>query len=119
MGLVGFEFPLRGEKKLLLKKENLDSVLKSVSTWSPASVVNLKMSILEIKVPQAKFFEIFKSSISKWVNGLNEPDSPNEIYPPPPWNQKYFDPPPPPQKKDPKIPKFQIPLTLAGGARHE
>ena len=40
-------------------------------------------------------------------------------YTPPPWNQKYFDPPPPPQKKDPKIPKFQIPLTLAGGARHE
>ena len=32
MGLVGFEFPLRGEKKLLLKKENLDSVLKSIST---------------------------------------------------------------------------------------
>ena len=32
MGLVGFECPLRSEKKLLLEKENLDSVLKSVST---------------------------------------------------------------------------------------
>ena len=114
MGLVGFEFPLRGEKKLLLKKENLDSVLKSVSTWSPASVVNLKMWILEIKVPQAKFFEIFKSSISKWVNGLNEPDSPNEIYPPP-WNQKYFDPPPPPPKKRPQNSKVPNPPNLSGG----
>ena len=32
MGLVGFECPLRGEKKLLLEQENLDSVLKSIST---------------------------------------------------------------------------------------
>ena len=32
MGLAGFECPLWGEKKLLLKKENLDSVLKSIST---------------------------------------------------------------------------------------
>ena len=28
MGLVGFEYLLRGEKKLLLEQENLDSVLK-------------------------------------------------------------------------------------------
>ena len=110
MGLVGFEFPLRGEKKLLLKKENLDSVLKSVSTWSPASVVNLKMWILEIKVPQAKFFEIFKSSISKWVNGLNEPDSPNEIYPPPPLETKnILTHPHPPQKKTPKFQSSKSP----------
>ena len=85
------------------KKENLDSVLKSVSTWSPASVVNLKMWILEIKVPQAKFFEIFKSSISKWVNGLNEPDSPNEIYPPPLETKNILTHPHAPQKKTPKF----------------
>ena len=109
MGLVGFEFPLRGEKKLLLKKENLDSVLKSVSTWSPASVVNLKMWILEIKVPQAKFFEIFKSSISKWVNGLNEPDSPNEIYPPPLETKNILTHPHPPKKKTPKFQSSKSP----------
>ena len=28
MGLFGFEYPLRGEKKLLLEQENLNSVLK-------------------------------------------------------------------------------------------
>ena len=43
MGLVGFEFPLRGEKKLLLEQENLDSVLKSIFTSSPAPILNLKM----------------------------------------------------------------------------
>ena len=32
MGLVGFECPLRGEKKLLLENENLDSVLRSIPT---------------------------------------------------------------------------------------
>ena len=91
MGLVGFEFPMRGEKKLLLKKENLDSVWKSVSTWSLASVVNLKMWILEIKVPQAKFFEIFKSSISKRVNGqrMNWPH-PTKYTHPPPLKPKIF-----------------------------
>ena len=30
MNLVGFEGPLRGEKKLFLEQENLDSVLKSI-----------------------------------------------------------------------------------------
>ena len=30
MGLVGFECPLKGEKKLLLGQENLDSVSKSI-----------------------------------------------------------------------------------------
>ena len=34
--------------------------------------------------------------------------------PPPPWNQKYFDLPP-----KPKITKYQLPLTLAGGAHYE
>ena len=32
MGLVGFEGPLRSEKKLLLEQENLNSVLKLMST---------------------------------------------------------------------------------------
>ena len=32
MGLVGSECPLKGEKKLLLEQENLDSVLKAIST---------------------------------------------------------------------------------------
>ena len=36
MGLVGFECPLRGEKKLLLENENLDSVLRSIPTWNTA-----------------------------------------------------------------------------------
>ena len=50
-GFGWFWVPTRSEKKLLLEKENLDSVLKSVSTWSPASVLNLKMWILEIYSP--------------------------------------------------------------------
>ena len=32
MGLVGSECPQKGEKKLLLEQENLDSVLKAIST---------------------------------------------------------------------------------------
>ena len=57
MGLVGFECPLRGEKKLLLEQENLDwLLLKSIYTWSPASALNLKMWILKMRVLQAIFF---------------------------------------------------------------
>ena len=56
IGLVGFECPLRGEKKLLLEKENLYSVLKSISTWSPASVLNLKMWILKMRGATGKTF---------------------------------------------------------------
>ena len=41
MGFVGFEGPLIGEKKLVLGQENLDSVLNSISTWSPVSILNL------------------------------------------------------------------------------
>ena len=41
MGLVGFECSLRGEKKLFLEKENLESVLSQY--LSPASFLNLKM----------------------------------------------------------------------------
>ena len=39
MDLVGFECTLRGGKKLLLKQEDLDSLLKSISTSSPASIL--------------------------------------------------------------------------------
>ena len=34
-GLVGSECPLRHERKLLLQQENLDSVLKSISSLKP------------------------------------------------------------------------------------
>ena len=45
MGLVGFERPLRGEKKLIYEKENLDSVLKSISTWKPACLKSQNVNI--------------------------------------------------------------------------
>ena len=80
MRLVGFEGPLKDEKKLLLEKENLDSVLKSVSTWSPVSALNLKMCILKMRIPQAKMFwvfEILHLKISKWTE--NELTYPYEI----------------------------------------
>ena len=35
MSLVGFDCPLRGEKKLLLEQENLNSVLKSIIYLKP------------------------------------------------------------------------------------
>ena len=68
MGLVAFECPLRGEKNLLLEHKHLDSVLKSISTWNPASILNLEMCIMKMMVPQAKLFEFLKSCISKWEN---------------------------------------------------
>ena len=43
LDLVGFECPLMGEKKLLYGKENLDSVLESISAGSSAPVLNLKL----------------------------------------------------------------------------
>ena len=43
MGLVRFECPLKGEMKLPLEQENLDSVLKTISSWSPACILNLEM----------------------------------------------------------------------------
>ena len=69
MGLVGLMDKLRGEKKLLFEEENLDSVFKSISTWSPASILNLKLWILKMRAPQAKCFEFLKSCISKCENG--------------------------------------------------
>ena len=69
MGLVGFEYPLRAEKKLLLEQENLGSVLKLISTWGPASILILKMWILKMSVQQAKISEFLKTSILKWKNG--------------------------------------------------
>ena len=61
MGFIGFECPLRGEKKPAFWKKKLDSVLKLRSTWSPASALNLKMWILKMRGPQAKKFEFLKT----------------------------------------------------------
>ena len=55
MDLVGFECPLMGEKKLLYGKENLDSVLESISAGSSAPVLNLKLWILKMRVPRQNF----------------------------------------------------------------
>ena len=59
----------RGEKKLLLEQENLDSMFMSISTWSPASILNLRTWILKMRAQQAKNFEILNTCISKWENG--------------------------------------------------
>ena len=59
MDLVGFECPLMGEKKLLYEKENLDSVLESISAWSSAPVLNLKLWILKMRAPRQNIFEIW------------------------------------------------------------
>ena len=109
---MGFECPLRDEKELLIAQENLDSVLRSISSWSPSSVLNLEMWILKMRAPHAQIFwilEILHFKIRKWTE--NELTSPLKISIPygttlPPWIEKYFD---LPQK--PKIPKFQLPLT--------
>ena len=69
MGLVNFECPLKGEKKLLLEKENLDPVLKSKFTWSPTSFLNLKMWILKMRALQGKKFWIFEILSFKIKNG--------------------------------------------------
>ena len=77
MGLVGFECPLKGEKKLLLGQENLDSVSKSIPIWCPATVLNLKMQILTMRALQAKkiyIFEIFHLKLRKRMeNELTSP----------------------------------------------
>ena len=65
MSLVGYKCPLMGEKKLLFQQENLDSMLKSIFTWSPASILHLKMWILKMRALQAKSFEFLKFCISK------------------------------------------------------
>ena len=69
MGLAGFEGLLRGAKKLLLKQENLDSVLKSIFTWSPACILNFKMCMLKKGHHIQNIFEFLKSCISKRENG--------------------------------------------------
>ena len=80
MGLVGFECQVRSEKKLFLEKDNLDSVLKSISTWAPVSVLNLKMWILQMRVLQTKNFWIFGNLHFKMREYMkNELTSPYEI----------------------------------------
>ena len=70
VGLVGSEGPLRGEKKLVLEQENLNSVLKSVHTERPlGSILNLKIRILKTRQPKAKILEFLNFCISKWENG--------------------------------------------------
>ena len=135
MGLVGFECPLRGQKKLLLQQEILDLVLKSISTWSPTCILNLniEMWILKIRVPQTKIFEFLKSCISKWENVSRMNWSPLKKY------IKYIlslphktPPPPPPLPPSPPLrplklkiswpppinPKFQLSSLASAGGTH-
>ena len=111
MGLVGFEYPLKVEMKLPLEQENLDSALKSISTWSPACILNLKMWISKMSTQQAKIFGFLKSCFSKWENGRRMNWHPPKKYTPTPrttpWNQEYFD--------LLKTQNSNYPLTLAGG----
>ena len=121
-GLVTFECPLRGEKKPLLEKENLDSVLKSISTSSLACILNLNMWILKIKAPQVKIFEPLKSCISKWENRRRMNWPPLKKYPSP--SQDNFFPPPEIKNiltspKNPKLQNCNSPLTLARGTHYD
>ena len=67
MSLAGYQCPLRGENKLLLEQENSDSMLKSISNWSPASILNLKMWILKMRALQVWIFEILHFKTGKWT----------------------------------------------------
>ena len=115
---MGFECPLRDEKKLLIAQEKLDSVLRSISSWSPSSVLNLEMWILKMRVPHAQIFwilEILHFKIRKWTE--NELTSPKK-YPflmgqPSPLNWKIYWPPPKTQNS-----KISTPLNLTGGAHY-
>ena len=117
-----FWVPTEGWTETSPWKRKFRFSVKAISTWSFAFVLNPKMWILKMRVPQAKNFLNFwnlsfqnEKMDGKWT-GL----PPWNIKPPtdrkdttsPKWNQKYFD---LPQKL--KIPKFQHPLTLGGGAR--
>ena len=87
--------------------------VKSISASSPASVLNLKMGILKVRVRQPKFFFIFLNLVYQNEKIEGEwTDLPQRNIPPPHrmiWNQKYFD-----SAPKPKIPKFQLPLILVG-----
>ena len=67
MSLAGYQCPLRGENKLLLEQENSYSMLKSISNWSPASILNLKMWILKMRALQVWIFEILHFKTGKWT----------------------------------------------------
>ena len=58
-------------------------MLKSVSPWSPACILNLKIWILKMRAPQVKIFEFLKSYISKWENGPRMNWPPPKRYTPP------------------------------------
>ena len=58
-------------------------MLKSVSPWSPACILNLKIWIMKMRAPQVKIFEFLKSYISKWENGPRMNWPPPKRYTPP------------------------------------
>ena len=107
MGLVVFECPLRGEKKLLLGKANI--YLK------PCIHLKSKKVNIEKRALQTKSFEFLKSRISRWDNGQRmnwpPPKKDTPLIGQHPWNQKYFD-----LSPKPKILKLQLlPCNLTRG----
>ena len=110
MGLVCFECPLRSEKKLLHEQKNLDLALNSISTWSPASILNLKMWILKIRALQTNNFEFLKSWAfqnetmdRKWTDLTLRNKTPTLLFLPEIKNILTST----------QSPKFQLPLTWA------
>ena len=93
---------------LLLEKKNLDSVLKSISTWNPASALNLKMWILKMKAAPAKLLNFWNLAFQKdkmdgeWTDLTLRNRTCFIGHPPRPLNQKWI---------APQNPKFQLPLT--------
>ena len=66
IGLVGFEFPPKGEKKLLLEKW---FIVKVSIYLKPSIDLKSKNVNTENKALQGKIFEFLKSCISKRENG--------------------------------------------------
>ena len=92
------------------KKKNLDLVLNSKSTWSPASILNLKMWILKIRALQTNNFEFLKSCAfqnekmdRKWTDLTLRNKTPPPLFLPEIKNIL----------NSTQNPKFQLPLTLA------
>ena len=98
-----FWVSIEGWKETAPWTRELDSVLKSISIWSPAYNLNLKMWILKMRAPQAKNFEIFWN----WENGHRMNWPPPKKYNPSLLKSKIFWPPP--------NSKITTPPALAGG----
>ena len=97
MDLVGLECPLGGEKKVVLEQEYLDSLLKSVPTWNPACILNLKMWILKMRAANfLKFWNLAFQNGKKDVecNNLPQRNITSLKGQPPPLESKVFWPPP-------------------------